>query len=180
MAPGVREACELLEERSLLQIWTCLNLYIPQYNLISVFYFWKGFGDISINFKNVNKRSYQLSLRIVKIINKYLLVRHCTLPPLHGNLFEEEPCLTPWQAMLMLMEMVIGPGEVRNRVTWVGNLPADHSSQDCRVHYQLGRLGRCLDRSGAGSRHLHQCCTCTVCDLKRREGFKKTVTESVC
>ena len=74
--------------------------------------------------------------------------------------------------MLMLMDMEIRPGEVRNRVTWVGNLPADHSSQDCRVHYQLGRLDRCLDRSGAGSRHLHQCCTCTVSDLKRREGFK--------
>ena len=72
----------------------------------------------------------------------------------------------------MLMDMEIRPGEVRNRVTWVGNLPADHSSQDCRVHYQLGRLDRCLDRSGAGSRHLHQCCTCTVSDLKRREGLK--------
>ena len=74
--------------------------------MISVF-FLKGFGDNSINFKNVNKRSYQLSLRIVKIINKYLLVQHCTLPPLHGNLFEEEPCLTPRQAMLMDMLKVV-------------------------------------------------------------------------
>ena len=54
---------------------------------------------------------------LIKIINKYLLVQHCTLPPLHGNLFEEGPCLTPRQAMLMLMDMEIRPGEVRNRVT---------------------------------------------------------------
>ena len=71
------------------------------------FIFWKGFGDISINFKIVNKRSYQLSLRIVKIITTNLLVQHCTLRPLHGNLFEEGPCLTPRQAMLMEMLKVV-------------------------------------------------------------------------